>query len=175
MILVDVNLLVYVKAAHSPQHARAKSWFEQAVRDRTRIGLPWESLLGFVRIITSARVCSQPLSIAQAWEQVEEWLALPGVWIPGPTAEHARILGELLRAANAGGNLVPDAHLAAIAVEHGLVVCSSDADFARFPGVRWVNPLSGSVMEPSARYVARRAGKARLRAGVAQALGVTRT
>lgn len=156
MILVDVNLLVYIKVADSPQHARAKSWFEQAVRDGTRIGLPWQSLLGFVRIVTNARVCSQPLSIAQAWEQVEEWLALPGVWTPEPTDQHAGILGELLLAANAGGNLVPDAHLAAIALEHGLVVCSSDADFARFPGARWVNPLSESVMEPSARYLARR-------------------
>lgn len=157
MILVDVNLLVYVKAADTPQHVRAASWFEQAVRERTRIGLPWESLLGFVRIVTSARVCSQPLSIAQAWEQVKEWLALPGVWIPEPTDRHAEVLGELLLAANVGGNLVPDAHLAAIAIEHGLAVCSSDADFARFPGVRWVNPLSESVKEPSARYRARRA------------------
>lgn len=141
MILVDVNLLLYIKGADMPQHDRAASWFERAVGDRTRIGLPWQSLLGFVRIITSARLCSQPLSIAHAWQQVEEWLALPGVWIPEPTEHHAKVLGELLLSANVSGNLVPDAHLAAIAVEHGLVVCSTDADFARFPGVRWVNPL----------------------------------
>jgi hypothetical protein len=141
VILLDTNLLLYIKFEDVPQHARAAAWFEQAVRDRSRIGMPWPSLLGFVRISTSARVFAQPLSVAQAWEQVGEWLALPGVWIPEPTEHHAKILGELLLAANAGGNLVPDAHLAAIAMEHGLEVCSTDADFARFAGVRWRNPL----------------------------------
>lgn len=161
MILVDVNLLLYLKYKDMPQHPRAASWFEQAVRERWRIGLPWPSLLGFLRIGTSSRVYSQPMSITQAWEQVEEWLAMPGVWIPEPTERHAEILGQLLLSANAGAGLVADAHLAAIAIEHGLVVCSSDADFARFPGVRWVNPLSESAMEPAARYLGRRAGRAR--------------
>jgi hypothetical protein len=130
------------------------------VRDRVRIGLPWHCLLGFVRISTSRRVFSQPLSVADAWGQVVQWLALPGVWIPEPTERHAEVLGELLLTANAGGNLVPDAHLAAIAVEHGLVVCSSDADYARFPGVKWLNPLSESAKEPAARYAARVSSRA---------------
>jgi len=144
VILVDANLLLYVKFEDMPQHERAAAWLEQTVRERSRIGMPWPSLLGFVRVATSARVYAHPLSTAQAWEQVEEWLALPGVWIPQPTEQHAKVLGDLLLAANAGGNLVPDAHLAAIAIEHGLEVCSSDADFARFPGVRWRNPMSGA-------------------------------
>lgn len=143
MILVDANLLLYIKFEDSPSHDRAAVWFERAVRDRVRIGLPWHSLLGFARISTSRRVFSQPLSVADAWAQVEQWLSLPGVWIPQPTEQHAKIVGELLLGANAGGNLVPDAHLAAIAMEHGLEVCSTDADFARFSGVRWRNPLSG--------------------------------
>ena len=142
MIVVDANLLLYVKIADLPQHRRAAAWFEQCVREVSRIGLPWPSLLGFLRISTNPRVFSRPLSIAQAWEQVEEWLDLPGVWVPQPTEQHARVVGQLLREANAGGNLVPDAHLAAIALEHGLEVCSTDADFARFAGVRWRNPLA---------------------------------
>lgn len=141
MILVDTNLLLYLKFEDMPQHARAAAWFEGAVREGQRVGLPWESLLGFARISTNPRVFEQPLSVAQAWGQVEEWLALPGIWIPQPTEQHARIVGDLLLAANAAGNLVPDAHLAAMAIEHGLEICSTDADFARFAGVRWRNPL----------------------------------
>ena len=141
MILVDTNLLLYLKFQDMPQHATAAAWFEGVVRERRRVGLPWPSLLGFARIATSSRVYEQPLSVEQAWAQVEEWLGLPGVWIPEPTDRHAEVLRGVLPAANAGGNLVPDAHLAALALEHGLEVCSTDADFARFAGVRWRNPL----------------------------------
>jgi len=142
VILVDTNLLLYLKFEDMPQHQLAAAWFQGAVRERQRVGLPWQSLLGFLRISTNPRVFSSPLAISQAWEQVEEWLGLPGVWVPEPTEQHAKVLGQLLLAANAGGNLVPDAHLAAIAIEHGLEICSTDADFARFAGVRWRNPLN---------------------------------
>ena len=145
MILVDANLLLYAKVGDLPQHERAARWLEGAFRDTPRVGLPWPSLLAFLRIGTSPRVFARPLAVAAAWEQVEEWLSLPGVWVPQPTEAHARVLGELLRAAHAGANLVPDAHLAALAMEHGLEVCSTDADFARFPGVRWRNPLEAWV------------------------------
>jgi toxin-antitoxin system PIN domain toxin len=91
---------------------------------------------------TNPRVYPQPLSAGDAWQQVEEWLAIDTVWIPHPTERHAEVLGRLLRAGNATANLVPDAHLAALAIEHGLVVCSTDSDFARFTGVRWENPLA---------------------------------
>lgn len=141
MILVDTNLLLYAKVAGLPNHLRAAQWLEQAFASATRVGLPWHSLLGFLRISTNARAFARPLAMEQAWEQVEEWLSLRGVWIPEPTERHASVLGELLSSGNATGNLVPDAHLAALAVEHGLELCSTDADFARFPGVRWRNPL----------------------------------
>lgn len=141
MILVDANLLLYAKIADLPQHERAASWLEGQVRAASRIGLPWVSLVAFLRISTNARVFSRPLPVARAWEQVEEWLALPGVWVPEPTEQHGAVFGKLLRSAGATANLVPDAHLAAIALEHGLEVCSTDADFARFPGLRWRNPL----------------------------------
>ena len=141
MILVDANLLLYAKVADLPQHGRVVRWFEESVRSGMRVGLPWPSLLGFVRIATNSRVFARPLSTGDAWGQVEEWLELPGIWVPQPTEQHGRVVSELLLGANAGSNLVPDAHLAAIAIEHGLEIYSTDADFARFPGVRWRNPL----------------------------------
>jgi toxin-antitoxin system PIN domain toxin len=154
VILVDANLLLYAKFSDMPQHDRTVRWLEQAVRDGVRIGLPWASLLAFVRISTNARVYARPLAVSQAWEQVEEWLALPGAWVPQPTEEHRLILGRLLNDANVSGNLVTDAHLAALALEHGLELCTADSDFARFPGVRWRNPLVEGVREARARYSA---------------------
>ena len=159
MILVDANLLLYAKFSDFPQHGPAAEWLQQVLSERSRVGLPWHSLLAFIRIGTSARVFSRPLPMADALEQVNEWLGLPGVWVPAPTDQHATVLGKLLLEANAAGNLVSDAHLAALSLEHGLEICSADADYARFPGVRWHNPLTGAtagVRERSARYRARR-------------------
>ena len=158
MILVDANLLLYAKIEDLPQHRAAAAWFEQAVGGPSKVGLPWPSLLGFLRISTNPRVFTRPLPMARAWEQVAEWIDLPAVWIPQPTERHGSVVGELLLGANASGNLVPDAHLAAIAVEHGLEVCSTDADFARFAGVRWRNPLAAhEAREPRPRpYRARK-------------------
>lgn len=153
MILVDANLLLYAKGQDLPQHAAAAAWLDQELAGPSRVGLPWPSLMGFLRIGTNPRLFNRPLSMDQAWEQVAEWLDLPTVWVPQPTERHAAVVGELLKAANASGNLVSDAHLAAIALEHGLEVCSTDADFARFPGVRWRNPLVRSeVRERAPRY-----------------------
>jgi predicted nucleic acid-binding protein len=125
MILIDANLLLYAKVADYPQHLRAAAWLEARLNAPDRVGLPWPSLLAFLRLITNPRLFVRPIRLADAWVQVEEWLALPPVWIPMPTA-----------------NLVPDAHLAALALEHDLTLCSSDQDFARFPGLRWENPLA---------------------------------
>jgi toxin-antitoxin system PIN domain toxin len=91
---------------------------------------------------TSARVFARPLTIAAAWKQMTEWLDHPRVWIPEPTEEHASILQDLLLDANVTGNLIADAHLAALAIEHGLTVCSADSDFARFAGISWINPMT---------------------------------
>lgn len=141
MILVDANLLLYAKDASAPAHPKARAWLEATLSAPTRVGLPWPSLLAFVRIVTNPRVYSRPLPLAEAWAQIDEWLALDSVWVPTPTERHAEVLGPLLVAAGAAGNLVSDAHLAALAVEHGLAVCSTDRDFARFPGVSWHNPI----------------------------------
>jgi len=141
MILVDANLLIYAYAVELPQHAAAHAWLDQQLNTLPRVGLPWPSLLAFVRLVTHPRVFERPVSVATAWQQVEQWLQVPAVWVPGPTACHAGILGPLLREATPRANLVPDAHLAALAIEHGLTLYSTDGDFARFPGVTWHNPL----------------------------------
>ncbi len=141
MILVDVNLLLYATVATTPEHAVARPWFNSCLNGTAAVGLPWSSLLGFVRIVSNRRVYSEPVSVAEAWSEVERWLDCPPVWIPQPTDRHREILRPLLLEPTLRANLVSDAHLAALAIEHGLTLCSTDADFARFPGLRWENPL----------------------------------
>jgi len=143
VILIDANLLVYAKFSDFPQHEAARSWLEQTLDSPGRAGIPWPSLLAFLRLATNPRLFEAPLAISPAWTQVEEWIAHPRVWIPGPTPDHREILGRVLEAAQATANLVPDAHLAALAIGHGLTLCSSDSDFARFPGLDWHNPIAG--------------------------------
>lgn len=142
MILVDANLLVYAKVTGFPLHPPARRWLEERLTAHARVALPWPSLIAFLRITTNPRIFERPLGIDAAWKQVEEWLSLRGVWTPTPTERHTEVFGELLRATSAGANLVPDAHLAALAIEHGLTLCSTDGDFARFPGLKWENPLA---------------------------------
>lgn len=141
MILVDANLLIYAKFSDLPQHERARGWLEDQLRSPGKVGIPWQSSLAFLRLATNPRLFGRPLRIGQAWNQVSEWLDHPRVWIPEPTDDHSVVLGRLLESAQATGNLVPDAHLAAITIEHGLTLCSGDSDFARFSGVDWFNPL----------------------------------
>ena len=124
-----------------PQHKPARAWLDDRLNGPAQVGLPWPSLLGFLRITTNPRVFERPLAIAVAWRQVLDWLNCQPVWIPVPTDRHVHILGSLLLEAGSRANLVPDAHLAALAIEHGLTLCSTDGDFARFPGLRWGNPL----------------------------------
>jgi toxin-antitoxin system PIN domain toxin len=145
VILVDANLLIYAKFSDLPQHARARSWLEEELRSRGKVGIPWQSSLAFLRLATNPRLFGKPLAVGTAWQQVTEWLNHPRVWIPEATEAHPAVLGELLVHANITGNLVPDAHLAALAIEHGLTVCSADADFARFPNVSWFNPIKADA------------------------------
>lgn len=145
MILVDANLLIYAHVDGFPLHAGARQWLDGKLGGEHRVGLPWPSLLAFVRLISNPRVFEKPASVTQAWKQVEDWLLLPPVWIPQPTREHPAILENLLRGAPLRSNLIPDAHLAAIAIAHGLELCSTDGDFARFPRLRWTNPLAETI------------------------------
>lgn len=141
MILVDANLLLYAKFSDLPQHARARTWLEEEMSSPGKLGIPWQSSLAFLRLATNPRLFARPLGIRDAWRQVAEWLEHPRVWIPEPTEDHPLVLGRLLAQVHATSNLIPDAHLAAIAIEHGLTVFSADSDFARFPTLAWRNPL----------------------------------
>ncbi|HVO96418.1 MAG TPA: type II toxin-antitoxin system VapC family toxin [Bryobacteraceae bacterium] len=146
MILVDANILLYA-TTECAEAERAQRWLDSKLNGDGRVGLPWASLLAFLRLITNSRIYPSPVSLLDAWAQVEDWLESPNVWIPSPTERHASILRRMLEAAGGGRNLVPDADLAALAIEHGLLVCSTDRDFSRFPGVRWENPLARDLAE----------------------------
>lgn len=141
MTLVDANILLYAVDETAPQHVRAKAWLEEALNGPHRVGLPWQSLTAFVRIATHSRALERPLSAAQAWDVVQNWLDAPAAWIPEPGAGHRTLLGRLLCGLDLRGNLVSDAVLAALCLEHGLVMVSADSDFARFSEVRWMNPV----------------------------------
>lgn len=143
MILVDANLLLYARVADFPQHETARRWLDGRLNGATGVALPWQSLLAFVRLVSNRRIFRSPLPLPQAWRQVEEWLGCPPVWTPEPTERHRDVLAPLLAQTGGRANLVPDAHLAALAMEYGLLLCSADGDFARFKGLRWENPLGG--------------------------------
>lgn len=142
MILVDANILVYARVASFPQHGPAREWLDQQLSGIHRVGLPWASLLAFLRLVTNPRIFERPETIGEAWEQAVAWLKCDLAWVPEPTERHAQVLGHLLALPGVRGNLVPDAHLAALAIEHGLTLCSTDGDFARFPGLAWQDPLA---------------------------------
>ncbi|HEV2651102.1 MAG TPA: TA system VapC family ribonuclease toxin [Rhizomicrobium sp.] len=142
MILLDTNLLLYAGASDGPLQARVREWLDQQFNGASRVGMPWHSLLGFVRLATNPRLFTDPPTPAVAWKQVRRWLAAPNVWIPNPTDRHAEILESLLGHPTVSTASVMDAHLAALAVEHGLVLCSTDTGFARYSDLRWFNPLA---------------------------------
>jgi toxin-antitoxin system PIN domain toxin len=142
LILLDANLLVYAYTPESPRRQAAGTWLEEILEGPGKVGLPWPTLLAFARLMGNPNVVSKPIPVNQAWAQVETWIALPKTWIPLPTDRHHTIIGRLL-SEESRPDLATDAHLAALAIEHGLTVCSTDGDFARFRDVRWENPLAG--------------------------------
>jgi toxin-antitoxin system PIN domain toxin len=144
MIIVDTNLLLYAHVASFPQHPAARAWLDEQLNGASRVGLPWPTLLSFVRLVSNPRIFEHPEPLGEAWQQVEKWLQCPPAWIPLPTTRHQAVLGALLAETGGRSNLVPDAHLAALAIEHGLVLCSTDGDFARFSTLRWQNPLQAA-------------------------------
>jgi toxin-antitoxin system PIN domain toxin len=141
-VLVDANILLYAVDEASPFHQRARPWLENALNGPRRVGLPWQSLTAFLRIVTNPRALEDPLAPAEAWSVVDAWLGAPTVWTPVPGRGHRSILGALVRDLDLRANLIPDAVLAALCLEHGLAMVSADSDFARFPELTWHNPLT---------------------------------
>jgi len=140
-MLVDANLLLYAVDRKSPFHAAAAGWLTDQLNGPRRVGLPWQSLVAFIRIGTHPRASTTPLEPGDARRQVEEWLAPDVAWIPSPGPGHAMLLADLIDRYQLRGNMVSDAHLAALAIEHGLTLCSADSDFARFRELTWINPV----------------------------------
>ena len=141
-MLVDANLLLFAVDRRSRWHEQARSWMDDVLNGTQRVGLPWQSLAAFLRIVTHPRVSELPLQPDEAWGHVEAWLGAPAAWIPQPTAAHADVLGSLIRSYQLRANMVSDAQLAAVAIEHGLTIYSADTDFARFKEIRWQNPVA---------------------------------
>jgi toxin-antitoxin system PIN domain toxin len=142
MILPDINLLVHAYNSESPVHPAARTWWESALSAPAPVGLAWAAILGFIRIATHRQILNNPLPVEEACGHARAWLAQPQVTLLHPGDRHAEILFHLLASLGTAGNLTTDAHLAALAIEQQAVLHSTDADFARFPGLRWVNPLA---------------------------------
>ena len=142
MTLIDANLLLYAYDSLSPQHDPARKWLEQTFCRPEPVRLAWVSILAFLRISTHPRLRQQPFTPGEATAIVDEWLEQPNVDVLAPGERHWGILRKLLPEAQARGPLVMDAHLAALAIEHGAMLATTDLDFSRFAGLRWLNPLA---------------------------------
>ena len=142
MIIPDLNLLLYAADGTVPQHPKARVWWDEALNGQTRVGLSWSVLIGYLRITTNPRIVSQPLTVSEATRDIHEWLDRRVVDVIEPTQRHLSVLSGLLEPIGVGGNLIQDAHLAALAIEYGGEIHSTDRDFERFAGVRYRNPLT---------------------------------
>lgn len=140
MIVVDANVLIYAVNESAPHHGRSKSWLEDALNGTEAIGFAWPALLAFLRLVTLPAVFPDPLDASDAFDHVDAWLEAPAATVIHPGLRHAEILRSLVADTGLGGNLVPDAHLAALAVEHSARLCTFDRDFTRFPGVSTIVP-----------------------------------
>lgn len=140
MKLVDANVLLYAVNTDARHHERSRRWLDGALSGGETVAFAWLALLAFVRLATKVGLFPAPLSSDEAMDRVDAWLAAPAAVVLEPTVRHARVVRQLLREVGAGGNLVNDAHLAALAVEHRCGIVSFDNDFGRFPGVDWSEP-----------------------------------
>jgi toxin-antitoxin system PIN domain toxin len=141
VILLDANLLIYAYDSEAKEHSRARSWLERKFSNGEGVGLSWITILAFLRIVTSRRYESDPMSTEEAALAVTGWIALRNVVLVSPTERHWLILSDLLPKSQVRGPLIMDAHLAALAIEHGAALCTNDRDFLRFPGLKVEFPL----------------------------------
>jgi toxin-antitoxin system PIN domain toxin len=139
--LVDANLLLYAVDERAARHGPARRWLTEQLSGQDTMAFAWGALLAFLRLSTNPRVFERPLSFSRAVDVIDVWLGQPCAVVVHPGPRHAAIIRQLLSPLGTAGNLVSDAHLAAIAIEHGAELNSCDTDFARFAGLRWVNPL----------------------------------
>jgi uncharacterized protein len=142
VICPDVNILIYAYNSDSPLHEAARRWWEQTLAGPDTVGLAWVTLIGFIRIATHERVFKKPLAVSAAIAHVRSWMALPQVQILTPGESHESLLFAFLEEIGTAGNLTTDAHLAAIAIEYRATLATTDKDFARFPGLKWINPIA---------------------------------
>lgn len=145
MIVPDINLLLYTYDSSSPFHSKAAAWWQQCLSGTEPVGLAQVVVFGFVRIATSMRVFRNPMSPIEAAEHVRSWQSQPVVQILEPRADHVTQVLKFLEALGAAGNLVTDAQIASLALEHDAVLHTADADFLRFRGLRWFNPVTGDA------------------------------
>jgi toxin-antitoxin system PIN domain toxin len=141
MILVDINLLIYAEDSQSEHNRAARIWWDACLSGSEAVCLCWPVLMGFIRISTNLRAIRHPLTLNETVERIQSWLNQPCVKMIQPTEQHWKIFQQMLRAGNATANLVSDAHLAALAIEHNCVLYSTDRDFSRFRGLKWKNPI----------------------------------
>ena len=141
MIIPDLNLLVFAYNQAAPFHNDARRWWEGLVNGTERVGIPWVVATGFVRLMTHRSAINPPVTPSEAIDTVGSWFRYSHVTPLNPGTEHLSLLRQALAAAGVGGNLVTDAHVAALAMEYQAEVHSNDSDFGRFPGLRWRNPL----------------------------------
>ena len=141
MIVVDANLLIYAYDLDSAHHKKSLSWLEELLSGVEAVGLPWQSVSAFLRVITNRRLPGMRVSLEQAVLVVDEWLQQPNVQVLVPADQHWSVLRQMILEGRASGPLVSDAEIAAITIEQGAVLHTTDRDFARFPGLRWKNPI----------------------------------
>jgi toxin-antitoxin system PIN domain toxin len=142
VIVLDANILLYAYDSTSSQHRKARSWVERTFSNGVMVGLPWQTVTAFLRIMTNPRLPGERLTLQEAVQVVGQWLAQPNICLLGPGDGHWLLLRQMIVEGQAQGALISDAHLAALTVEHGAVLHTTDRDFARFPGLRWLNPLA---------------------------------
>jgi hypothetical protein len=141
VIIVDANLLIYAYSLASPHHKIARSWLEKTFSSGVAVGLPWQTIAAFLRIVTNRKLPGERFTVDQAAGIVDQWLAQPNVRALGPSDDHWLHLREMMTRGQVQGPMITDADLAALTVEYGGVLHTTDRDFARFPGLRWINPL----------------------------------
>ena len=142
MIVLDANILLYAYDSDSHQHAKARAWVEEVFSGPSPVGVPWQTVSAFLRIVTNAKLIGKRFTAAEAIEIVNQWIDQPNVRLLGPGDHHWDLLRQMIADGQARGPLVTDAQLAAVTVEYGGVLHTTDRDFGRFPGLRWKNPIA---------------------------------